>query len=62
MDAYFCVAEFVEEIGLSRDEVEPMDVASDVLSSIEYSKSILSVLFKKQLMNGIRYPEINIRV
>ena len=49
MDAYFCVAEFVEEIGLSRDEVEPMDVASDVLSSIEYSKEYIVRIIQKAI-------------
>lgn len=49
MDAYFCVAEFVEEIGFSRDEVEPMDVASDVLSSIEYSKEYIVRIIQKAI-------------
>lgn len=63
MDAYFCVAEFVEEIGLSRDEVEPMDVASDVLSSIEYSKEYIVRIIQKAIderdqVSGNKYKDL----
>lgn len=39
----------MEEIGFSRDEVEPMDVASDVLSSIEYSKEYIVRIIQKAI-------------
>ena len=63
MDAYFCVAEFVESIGLSREEVEPMDVASDALSSIEYSKEYIVRIIRKAIderdqVSGNKYKNL----
>ena len=63
MDAYFCVAEFVESIGLSREEVEPMDVASDALSSIEYSKEYIVRIIRKAIderdqVSGNKYKDL----
>jgi len=63
MDAYFCVAEFVESIGLSREEVEPLDVASDALSSIEVSKEYIIRIIQKAIderdqVSGNKYKDL----
>lgn len=49
MDAYFCVVDFVEGLQLSRDEIEPLDVASKILQSEESAMQYVVSIIEKAL-------------
>lgn len=49
MDAYFCVAEFVEELQFPREEIEPLEMNSGVLNSRESSLEYMVRIIKKAL-------------
>lgn len=49
MDAYFCVVEFIEELQFSRDEIEPLDVTSEVLQSEENAMDYVARIIKQAL-------------
>lgn len=49
MDAYFSIVEFVEELQFSREEIEALDVASDVLSSEEKAMEYVARIMKQAL-------------
>ncbi len=49
MDAYFCVADFVEGLQISRDEIEPPDVSSKTLQSQKDAMDYVVKIIKKAL-------------
>lgn len=49
MDAYFCVVDFVEELQIARNEIEPLDIASGVLQSQESAVEYVVRIIKKAL-------------
>lgn len=49
MDSYFCVVDFLEGLEISRDEIEPLDVASGVLESEENAINYVTGIVKKAL-------------
>lgn len=63
IDAYFCVVDFLEELGFSKDEIEPMDVASDILSNVESTKDYIRRIIQKAVelrntVSGSKYKEL----
>ncbi len=55
MNTYFGVVNFVEELQISRDEIEPIDVASEVLSNSERAIQYLIRIMEKaiELRDGV---------
>lgn len=51
MDAYFAVAEFVENAGRSRDSVETFSATSDVLKSLEDTKDYIVRIIEDAVMH-----------
>ena len=49
MDLYFCVAEFAEELGWSKDEIEPLDITKKELQTKEGSMEYLIGILKKAI-------------
>lgn len=49
MDAYFCVVDFLEGLQISRDEIEPFDIASGHLQSKESAVEYVAGIIKKAL-------------
>lgn len=49
MDAYFCVAEFVEELQFSREDIETLDVASDVLANEKNAMDYVARIIRQAL-------------
>lgn len=49
MDAYFCVADFVEGLQLSKEEIEPVDIMSGTLQSEENAMEYVVRIIKKGL-------------
>lgn len=49
MDAYFCVVDFLEEIKVSKEELEPLDVTSGIFQSEESAKEYLVGIIKKAI-------------
>lgn len=49
MDAYFCVADFVEGLQVQKDEMEPLDVTSGILQSEESAMNYIIRLIEKAL-------------
>lgn len=49
MDAYFCVAEFVEGLSFQKDEIEPPDASSGIMQSSESAMSYLIRIICKAL-------------
>lgn len=49
MDSYFCVVDFVEGLQLSKDEVEPPDMASDILKNSESARKYIVRILKRAL-------------
>lgn len=49
MDTYFCVGEFLENLKLGRDEIEPVDIASKKLQSPEGTKEYMVEIIEKAL-------------
>lgn len=49
MDAYFCVAEFAEELQFPREEIEPLDMNSGILNSRESALDYVVRIIKKAL-------------
>ncbi len=49
MDAYFCVADFLEDIKISRDEIETFDADSGILQSEKTAVNYIVRIIKKAL-------------
>lgn len=49
MDIYFCVADFMEDLQIPRDEVEPFDMTSGVWQSEESTMQYLVALINRAL-------------
>ena len=49
MDLYFCVAEFAEELGWSKDEIEPLDITKKELQTKEGSMEYLIGILRKAI-------------
>lgn len=49
MDAYFCVVDFLEGLQISREEIEPLDVASGMLQSQESAMEYVVRIIQKAL-------------
>ena len=49
MDIYFCVADFLEDMQIPRDEVEPFDMTSGVWQSVESTMQYLVALINRAL-------------
>lgn len=49
MDAYFCVAEFVEGLSFAKDEIEPLDMASGALQSAAGTMKYISGIIEQAL-------------
>ncbi len=49
MDAYFCVVEFVEELQFSRDEIEPLDVATQSQHGEDKAMEYVTHIIEKAL-------------
>lgn len=49
MDTYFCVIDFVEELQISKTEIEPLDISSGVLQSQERAVEYVISILKKAL-------------
>ena len=49
MDAYFCVVDFVEGIQVSRDEIEPLDIASGIINNAQSAMNYVVRIIEKAL-------------
>ncbi len=49
MDIYFCVADFMENLQIPRDEVEPFDMTSGVWQSVESTMQYIVALINRAL-------------
>lgn len=49
MDSYFCVVDFVEGLQLSKDEIEPPDMASDIFKNSESARRYIVRIMKRAL-------------
>lgn len=49
MDAYFCVIDFLVELKIPKEEIEPLDITSGVLQSKESSMAYVVRIIKKAL-------------
>lgn len=49
MDVYFCVVEFLEELQLPREEIEPLDVMSEAMQSEEKAMEYVMGIIQKAL-------------
>ena len=49
MDAYFCVSDFLEDLKISRDEIETFDAASGILQSEKTAVNYIVRIIKKAL-------------
>lgn len=49
MDVYFCVVDFVAELQIARDEIEPLDLTSGILQSQKSAKEYVVRIIKKAL-------------
>lgn len=49
MDAYFCVVDFLEELQIQRDEIEPFDINSGILQSQESAVEYVVRIIKRAL-------------
>lgn len=49
MDTYFCVAEFLEGLQCSKEEIEPLDIASGVLKTSESTMKYIVGIIEKAL-------------
>lgn len=49
MDVYFCVVEFLEELQLPREEIEPLDVMSEAMQSEEKAMEYVTGIIQKAL-------------
>lgn len=49
MDTYFCVGEFLENLKLGRDEIQPVDIASKKLQNQEGTKEYMVEIIEKAL-------------
>lgn len=63
MDVYFCVVDFLEDLQISRDEVEPFDVTSGTLQSEEGAMQYITTMINRALelrdrTAGNRYGDI----
>lgn len=47
MDAYFCIASFLDEMQISRDELEAFDANSNVLQSEDYAKAYVARIVRQ---------------
>ncbi len=59
MDAYFCIAEFAEEMGKSRDVVESVDITAGMLKDVDSTKEYVKKLLHQAI--GIRDSSANNR-
>ena len=49
MDAYFCIASFLEEIGIEREELEAFDANSQVLHTTEFGMQYVTRIVTKAI-------------
>ena len=49
MDVYFCVAEFVEELHLKRDEIKNFDVTNAVLQSVDSTMKYVTNIIERMI-------------
>ena len=49
MDTYFCVVEFVEGVGLAKDEIEPIDVNAGMMKSSEATMAYITRIMGKAI-------------
>lgn len=49
MDAYFGVVDFVENMQLTREEIEPLDMASGILQSVDQTRQYVGRIIEKAI-------------
>ncbi|MEE1304867.1 MAG: response regulator [Agathobacter sp.] len=49
MDTYFCVVEFVEGVGLAKDEIEPIDVNAGMMKSSDATMAYITRIIGKAI-------------
>lgn len=49
MDSYFCTAEFVESLQYTKEEIEPLDINSGVLQSVDETMDYIVKIIKRAL-------------
>lgn len=49
MDLYFCAAEFVEELGASKEEIEPLDISKKEIQTMEGAMHYLVGILQKAI-------------